>query len=59
MITDTVINDAGKRRRKEKVRRLLYKYIYLSLYCKGSKGLFACERVLETEHKLHILIPLL
>ena len=28
---NTVINDA---------RRLLYKYIYLSLYCKGSKGLF-------------------
>ena len=31
MITDARIKDAG---------RLLYKYIYLSLYCKGSKGLF-------------------
>ena len=42
---DAVINDAG---------RLLYKYIYLSLYCKGSKRLggFYCERELETEHKL-------
>ena len=28
------------RRRKEDARRLLYKYIHLSLYCKGSKGLF-------------------
>ena len=43
---DAVINDAG---------RLLYKYIYLSLYCKGSKRVvqgFACERELETEEKL-------
>ena len=31
MITDAVINDP---------ERLLYKNIYLSLYCKGSKGLF-------------------
>ena len=28
------------RLRKEDARRLLYKYIYLSIYCKGSKGLF-------------------
>ena len=27
-------------RKKEDTRTLLYKYIYLSLYCKGSKGLF-------------------
>ena len=38
---------------------------YLSLYCKCSKGLFkgcwrvACERMQETERKLHILTPLL
>ena len=38
--------------------RLLFKYIYLSLYCKGFERL-ACERVLETERKLHILTPLL
>ena len=46
---------------KDNAGRLLYKYIYLSLYCKVRKGCsrFACERVLETEHKLHILTPLL
>ena len=36
MITDAVINDA----RRNEAGRHLYKYIYLSLYCKGSKGLF-------------------
>ena len=42
-------------------RRLLYNYSYLSLYCKVRKGCwrFACERVLGTGHKLHILTPLL
>ena len=30
----------NKGRMKEDTGRLLYKYIYLSLYCKGSKGLF-------------------
>ena len=56
----------NKGRRKENTGtkyawRLLYNYIYLSLYCKVRKGCsrFACERVLETEHKLHILTPLL
>ena len=40
--------------------RLLYKYSPLNLL-QGSKGVtqgFACERMLETEHKLHILTPL-
>ena len=40
---DTIIKtDAG---------RLLYKYMYLSLYCKGSKRVTQglCERELETE----------
>ena len=47
--------------RKEDTWRLLFKYIHLSLYCKGLKGLLkvACERMLETEHNLHILTPLL
>ena len=36
MITDAVINDAWRK----DARRLLYNYIYLSLYCKGLKGLF-------------------
>ena len=47
------ITDAG---------RLLYKNIYLSLYCKGSKkgySRFACERELETEHNWNILTPML
>ena len=49
------------KRLKEDTGRLLYNYIYLSVYCKVRKGClrFACERVLETEHKLHILTPLL
>ena len=34
--TDAVINDAWRK----DAGRLLYKNIYLSLYCKGSKGLF-------------------
>ena len=40
--TDAMITDASKNkgRRKENAWRLLFKYIYLSLYCKGSKGLF-------------------
>ena len=54
-----MINDrrTNKGRRKEDTGRLLYKYIYLSLYCKGSKGLFkVCMwEGAETEHKLHIL----
>ena len=39
--------------------RLLYKFMYLSLYCKGSKGnpKFACERELETEKKLQYFDP--
>ena len=37
---DTIITTQWQLRcRKEDTRRLLYKYIYLSLYCKGSKGL--------------------
>ena len=43
---------------KEDAWRLLFKYIYLSLYCKLLERVvqgFACERMLETEHKLHIL----
>ena len=34
-----------KRRIKEDAGRLLYNYIYLSLYCKGSKGLFKVLQV--------------
>ena len=53
MITDAVINDAR--------RTSLTTYIPLHFIARVRKGCsrFACERVLETEHKLHILTPLL
>ena len=42
-------------------RRLLYKNMYLSLYCKVWKGYsrFYCERELETEQKLQYFDPTL
>ena len=41
--------------------RLLYKYFTSHFIARFEKGYskFAYERVLETEHKLHILTPLL
>ena len=65
---DTIIKQTQGQRRMKKGRkrenagRLLYKYIYLSVFfARVQKGCskFACERVLETEHKLHILTSLL
>ena len=68
---DSIIKTHAERRKRKTQEettqdkdagRLLFKYIYLSLYCKGFESVvqgFACERVLETEHKLHILTPLL
>ena len=32
--------DAGRKTHDKDAGRLLYNYIYLSLYCKGLKGLF-------------------
>ena len=54
---DAGTNDARRNDRKTS----LEKYSPLSLYCKVWKGLLnvTCERLLETEHKLHILTPLL
>ena len=48
-------------RRKENAGRFLYKYFTSHFIARFEKGYskFACERVLETEHKLHILTPLL
>ena len=40
MITDTVIKMHDRKRNDKDAGRLPYKYIHLSLYCKGSKGLF-------------------
>ena len=68
---DTIIKDKDARRkdkdarRKEAgmkdARRLLYKYFTSHFIARFEKGYskFACERVLETEHKLHILTLLL
>ncbi len=49
---DTGRNDAGLRRRKEDFFTIIF--LPLTLFVR-----FAFERVLETEHKLHILTPLL
>ena len=48
----------GLRCRKEDTRRFLYK-IYLPLTLLQGFERLACERMLDTEHKLHILTPLL
>ena len=44
MITDARIKDAGRKTQDKDAERLLFKYIYLSLYCKGF------ERVVEGLH---------
>ena len=62
MITDARIKDARRKTQEGGHRKTsLTIYFYLSLYCKGSKGLFnVCMwEGAETEHKLHILTPLL
>ena len=45
--TDAWINDACRKTQEGRHRRLLFKYIYLSLYCKDSKGLFKGLHVRE------------
>ena len=49
------------KRRKEDAWRLLYNIFTSHFIARVRKGCsrFACERVLETEHKIHILTPLL
>ena len=50
MITDTVIKDAGKKTQED-----FFHNIYLSHFIARFERVvqgFACERVLETEHKL-------
>ncbi len=60
---DTIIKQTqGQRRKKEDARRLLYNYILPLTLLQGFERVvqgFACERVLETEHELHIFTPLL
>ena len=57
MITDAVINDA-RRKTQEDFFTNIFTSHFIARVRKGCWS-FACERVLETEHKLHILTPLL
>ena len=50
--------DAWRKTPKGRHKKTSLEHIYLSLLLQGFKRL-ACERMLETEHKLHILTPLL
>ena len=57
MITDARIKDAG-RKTQEDFFTIIFTSHFIARFEKGySKS--ACVRVLETEHKLHILTPLL
>ena len=51
-------NDKDARRTQEDFFRKIFSSHFIARVRKGCSR-FACERVLETEHKLHILIPLL
>ena len=55
--TDAWTKDAGRKMQEDFFNNILP----LTLFVRFRKGCsrFACERVLETEHKLHILTPLL
>ena len=59
---DTVINDAWRKTHEGRHRKTSLQIYFTSQFiARVRKGCsrFACERVLETEHKLHILTPLL
>ena len=55
--TDAWIKDAGRKTQEDFFRKI-YTSLFIARVRKGCSR-FACERVLETEHKLHILTPLL
>ena len=55
--TDAWIKDAGRKTHKDFFRKIFTSH-FIARFRKGCSK-FACERVLETEHKLHILTPLL
>ena len=60
--SDTTINDASRKTQEETKQEDFFNKIYTSHFiARVRKGCskFACERVLGTEHKLHILTPLL
>ena len=59
---DAGTNDARRKAHEETKQEDFFTIIFSSHFiCKVRKGCsrVACERVLETEHKLHILTPLL
>ena len=60
--TNTMINDASRKEAGRKTQEDFFSNIFTSHFiARVRKGCsrFACERMLETEHKLHILTPLL
>ena len=62
MITDARIKDAGRKTHEWRTHEDFFRKIFTSHFiARVRKGCWrvACERMLETEHKLHILTPLL
>ena len=57
MITDAVIKDAGRKTHEDFFTNIFTSH-FIARVRKGCLRV-ACERVLETENKLHILTPLL
>ena len=55
---DTIIKTHEGRKTQENFFRKIFTSHFIASVRKGCSR-FACERVLETEHKLHILTPLL
>ena len=62
MITDARIKDAGRKTQEWRTHEDFFRKIFTSHFiARVRKGCWrvACERMLETEHKFHILTPLL
>ena len=60
--TDTIIKQTQGQRRSDKMQEDFFNNILPLTLLQGFQMVvqgFACERVLETEHKFHILTPLL
>ena len=55
---DTIIKTHEGRKMQEASLQKIFTSHFIARVRKGCSR-FACERVLETEHKLHILTPLL
>ena len=57
MINDASRKEAGRKTHEDFFRKIFTSH-FIARFEKGYSK-FACERVLEIEHKLHILTPLL